>query len=66
FRGKISLHPQMGKFRASLYQKEGVVAEQVLENGDCVMDICLAEKDWQMLLKQSAIDGRKILFNDKL
>ena len=66
FRGKISLHPQMGKFRASLYQKEGVVAEQGLENGDCVMDICLAEKDWQMLLKQSAIDGRKILFNDKL
>lgn len=66
FRGKVSLPPEMGKFRALLYQNEGVVAERALENGDCQLDICMAEKDWQMLLKKSQIDERKILLSDKL
>ena len=66
FRGKISLQPTMGKFRASLYRKEGVLAEQVLDNGDCLIDVCLAEKEWRILLKESQIDDREILLDDKL
>ncbi len=55
----LSLPPNAGKFRGALYQLNCIVNEQYDEEGNCLAEVKLPEREWKQLLKddKATIEG---------
>ena len=54
-RHRLMLTPAVSRLRARIYQLAKVHGEQVLENGNCVLDAEFRSQDWDALCKHDAL-----------
>lgn len=52
----LHLKPSHGKVRAQLYSQQAVLAEQVAQDGECILSVRLPRSDLHRILKQSALE----------
>lgn len=59
FSGTLKLAPHQAKLRAQLFQLKAIISESYDDNGDCLLNIRLSQKDWHRLLSQQpeAVEG---------
>ncbi|HEX4974783.1 MAG TPA: ribosome rescue GTPase HflX [Pseudomonadales bacterium] len=58
--GQIVLQASMGQLRALLYQHNAVLHEQVLPEGQTVLQINIARKDWRQFLSKTQLTEAQV------
>lgn len=53
--GSLRLQPDQSRLRAALFQAEGVLSDQYDDEGYCLLDVRLPQKDFRQLLSQLEI-----------
>lgn len=57
---RVKVTPQMGQFRALLFQSKAVQEETVDEQGNSILSIRLPKKDYYQILKKLSLDEKMI------
>lgn len=58
--GSIRVEPAEGRFRASLYEEGGVIAERPDEGGGWVLELSLPERKFQSICRRESIDPERL------
>ncbi|WP_435101503.1 ribosome rescue GTPase HflX [Arhodomonas sp. AD133] len=53
--GRLRLAPSQGRLRARLYQSGDVLHERVLDNGDCLMEVSLPQRELERLQRHEGL-----------
>lgn len=59
-RGWLTLTARQGKERAMLYENDAVKHEQIGQTGEFILQLEIAEQDWQRFLKQTGVDAELV------
>lgn len=59
--GWLTLSAQQGKERAMLYNRDAVKQEQIGNCGEFILQLEIAEHDWNRFLKQTGIDSELVM-----